>query len=427
MGPRRFPTAVGPTLVSMSDISGGAARATYRLHAALRARDVESTLIVRRRLTNDPSVRQYPEHGARWIRAVTTRASGLANQLQRTTNPVTHSSNPHPTRMNRRLRGGVANLHWVGSGMMSIEDLGCIPVPVVLTLHDMWAFCGAEHYAPDGPDARWADGYTRDNRPVGHGGLDIDRLTWNRKLRSWRPMPVVTPSRWLADCVRRSALMADWPVRVIPNPLDLDVFRPLPQYEARQVVDLPADVPVVLFGALGGDRDPRKGYDLLLSALHRLHPPEHTVAIVFGQDAPLTPPDVGIPLRWMGRINDESVLAALYSAADVMVVPSRQENLPQTATEAQACGLPVVAFDTSGLPDAVAHGETGYLARPFDPASLAAGIEWILEDAGRRRRLGVAAHERAKRLWGWDVVVPQYLEMYEEAARGNPTTAPRGS
>ena len=100
---------------------------------------------------------------------------------------------------------------------------------------------------------------------------------------------------------------------------------------------------------------------------------------------------------------------------DVMVVPSRQENLPQTATEAHACGCPVVAFNCAGFLDVVEHKHTGYLAQPYEADDLAQGIRWILEDETRRHRLGDAARQRAVALWRPDVVVPQYVDMYERA------------
>jgi len=137
--------------------------------------------------------------------------------------------------------------------------------------------------------------------------------------------------------------------------------------------------------------------------------------VIFGQSEPVNPPSLGMPLHWMGHLNDDITLALLYSAADVMVVPSRQENLPQSGTEAQACGCPVVAFNCTGLPDVVAHGETGYLAEPYDLDELAKGILWVLEDAERYSRLCAAARKRALHLWSSEVVVPQYMKVYEAA------------
>jgi glycosyltransferase involved in cell wall biosynthesis len=99
-----------------------------------------------------------------------------------------------------------------------------------------------------------------------------------------------------------------------------------------------------------------------------------------------------------------------------MVVPSRLDNLPQTATEAQACGCPVVAFATGGLPDAVEGRVTGYLARPFDVGDLAQGLQWVLSDRERHESLRRQARERAQRLWSAEAVVPRYAEVFAAAA-----------
>src|SRR5660398_316157 len=147
-------------------------------------------------------------------------AGSATMRLQRTENPTLHSPALLPSQMRAQLNAGAAdmvNLHWVCGEMLSAKDIGRITKPVVWTLHDMWAFCGAEHYAPDGDGARWRQGYEKDTRGPGHGGLDIDRWTWRRKRKAWkRPFHIVTPSRWLADCARESALMHDWPVTVVP-------------------------------------------------------------------------------------------------------------------------------------------------------------------------------------------------------------------
>lgn len=401
-----------PVLVSYSDLTGGAARAAYRLHEALRDENVESTLAVRRKVSNDETVCRMPMPD--WGR-LGPRVEAALQRLQRTDNPVIHSSNVLPTWWSPPRGVDVVNLHWIGAGTMSIRDVGRIRLPVVMTLHDMWGFCGAEHYAPDGADPRWVTGYTRGGRPGRHRGLDVDRWTWRRKRRHWPPMLVVTPSRWLANCVGRSSLMAGWPVTVVPNPLDVSVFRHRDRADARHALGIPTDAKVIAFGAVGGGSDPRKGFDLLLRSLSTLANTENVLGVIFGQEAPLDPPRLQLPLRWMGAIDDDHVLASLYSAADVMVVPSRQESLGQTGTEAQACGTPVVAFRTTGLNDVVDHGRTGYLAEPFSSDALAHAISWVLEDADRRKALGHAARERAVRLWSPSVVAGQYLRIYQAA------------
>lgn len=345
-------------------------------------------------------------------------------RLQKSDNLNPRSGNWLPSAMANEINrssADVVNMHWVAGETLSIEDIGRIRKPVVWTLHDMWPFCGAEHYASDDESARWRSGYGAVNRPVGNHGLDLDRLVWQRKRRAWkRPMHIVAPSHWMAECARQSVLFRDCPVSVIPNVLDTAIYQPLNRDFCRQVLGLPADRPIILFGAIGGARDPRKGYDLLLDALTRLAAIVNTqkmLCVVFGQGTPQSPPALAFPTRWMGYVHDDATLALLYNAADVMVVPSIQENLPQTATEPQACGCPVVAFDCTGFRDAVKHRETGYLARTFDTEDMAIGLHWILEDADRRGRLGKAARQRALRLWAPDVVLQQYLQVYDSAIR----------
>ena len=280
----------------------------------------------------------------------------------------------------------------------------------------MWAFSGAEHYTEG---HRYREGYSAANRPPHESGFDLDRWTWRRKQRHWRrPFQIVTPSRWLASCVEQSAMMGDWPVAVVPNPIDTEVWRPIDKRHARQLLNLPPDAPILLFGALGGDEDPRKGFDLLRDALQQLRGRSNgqelkgLELVVFGQLASSQETPLGFPVRHTGYLHDDEKLRLLYSAADAVAVPSRLEAFGQTASEAHACGTPVVAFNTGGLADIVVHRETGYLAKPFDVEDLAAGIEWVLRAKASGPGLGIAARERACLLWDSPVVARQYAEVY---------------
>ena len=187
---------------------------------------------------------------------------------------------------------------------------------------------------------------------------------------------------------------------------------------ARQIIGLPQDCLLLMFGAIGGGSDQHKGFDLL--ALSQLRNQsslqmQSLQLIVFGQLAPQSPPRLGFPVHYTGHLHDDLSLRALYSAADVMVIPSRQDNLPNTGLEAHACGTTVVAFNTGGLPDIVDDRVTGALAEPFDPVSLASSISWVLENEQRRRVMGAAARERAERLWNPARIAALYAEVYENA------------
>lgn len=408
------------TLLSHADDGGGAGRAAYRLYQAFRDHQVDARMLVRLKQTGDWRVSTAAPRHAKAVNFLRSRVGGHLMRLQKTANANMHSANLLPSNLAASINASAAdvvNLHWLGGEAMSVEDLGRIRKPVIWTLHDMWAFSGAEHVTDDSATARWRTGYDRANRPRDASWLDIDRHTWQRKQRAWRrPLHIVTPSRWLAGCVRASALMRDWPVTVIPNVLDTEAFKPLDRQFCRHALNLPTHKKIVLFGALGGGQSLNKGYDLLLAALQCLATSQPDIlCVVFGQNAPQVLPAIPFPMQWMGHIGDDATLALLYGAADVMVIPSRLENLPQSGTEAHACGCPVVAFNCGGLPDVVDHGVTGYLAEACNTADLARGIAWVIRDSTINAALGAAARLKALTLWSANSVVPAYMAVYEAA------------
>lgn len=403
--------------VNHSDIGGGAARAAYRIHHALRQYGVDSAMLVRQASSGDWTVRGPSSAFEKLLTKLRPHLARLLTRTLHTGSPIIHSPAVIPTRLSGYINESdaeVVHLHWVNSETMSIRDIGHIRKPIVWTLHDMWAFCGAEHLTED---QRWRAGYRSNNRPSYESGFDLNRWTAQRKHRHWKhPMYIVTPSRWMADCARQSALMRDWPVICIPNAIDTDIWRPVDQAVARSLLGLPADVPLVLFGAMGGGLEPHKGFDLLKEALNHLRGTHAGLTlVVFGRLAPNTPTEFGHPVLYTGHLHDDVSLRLLYSAADLMLIPSRQDNLPNTGVEAHACGTPVVAFDTCGLPDIVDHRRTGYLAKAFDTVDLAAGVHWVLTDTPRRKALGQAARDKALATWAPSVVSAKYIDAYRMA------------
>lgn len=424
--------------VSAYDIHGGAARATYRIHRSLLSHGkycgLSSRLRVNVKSTDDHTVIGGTIPKSRLWRNLYPKIAQLSHRNFSTGNPVTHSvlwpDSGLGEELNLRYKHcglDIVHLHWIDNATISVEEIGLLSMPLVWTLHDQWAFCGAEHYTSPplhgesaSSDVRFLLGYTPTSRPAHESGPDLNRRTWLRKRHAWRrPMHIICPSYWLAECARRSALMGSWPITVIPNPIDIKVWAPVDQSQARALLGLPPDLPLILFGADGGTVDPRKGADLLIAALQHLH---NIVAgtlldqlqlVVFGQSRPAQSPDVCFPIQYFGRLHDDISMRLLYSAADVLVIPSRQDNLPNTGLEAHACGTPVVAFRTGGLVDIVDHDVTGMLAEPYDPLSLAQSIRLVLVDQARRRRLGVAARQRAEQLWDPARVAGLYADVYQ--------------
>jgi glycosyltransferase involved in cell wall biosynthesis len=401
---------------STADGPGGAARAALRIHRAVRAAGIDSTLYVSRMAVVDPSVvgpRRAVGKAAALVRA---RLGRLPLRLSPTTSQAKRSPAFVPSLRVRRLNRSdvdVCHLHWVADELLSVEDIGRIAKPVVWTLHDMWAFSGAEHLAWDD---RYREGYRHTNRAPGEAGLDLNRWTWLRKRRSWtRPMHIVTPSRWLADCVRASALMGDWPVEVIPNPIDLEAWRPVDKGAARRILGIRPDARVVAFGSMGENMAHHKGGDLLRAALAALRDQGSDFELlIFGEEGSVPGFETAVPTHHAGMLRDEISMRIAYSAADALVIPSRLDNLPNTGVEALACGTPLVAFRACGLSDLVVHEETGYLARPFDPEDLAAGIAWVAGDAARAATLGRNGRAFAESRFAYSAVGTLYRTLYEQ-------------
>lgn len=181
---------------------------------------------------------------------------------------------------------------------------------------------------------------------------------------------------------------------------------------------LPTDRPLVLFLSSAGVTDQRKGWDLLeksMSLVRDRHPDVELVVV--GPPSPHTHTSTGVPIHWRGNVSGDASLAGLYNAANVTAVPSRDDNMPLTAMEAQRCGRPVVAFAIGGLPDIVGHHETGFLAPPFDTDALAMGLIEALDDSPQTDGWGPAARERAVATWSRRPVVDQHLDVYAEAIR----------
>ena len=413
--------------LSTDDFSGGASRAAYRLHQVLCAQGVDSRMRVLMRQTANERV--VPGRGPRsFEQKVRERLARILRDRRarkfKTDNLIMHSYGQVSAGLVDEINAGAAdvlNLHWIVN-LLSVEDIGRLRKPIVWTLHDMWAFCGGEHYAPVEAGSRYSNGYRPDNRPAGESGPDLNREAWESKRRAWadQRFQIVAPSRWMAGCVRDSVLFRDTPVRVIPNPIEMEqLWRPLPRRAARVALGLDPDNQYVLSGSAGGSPH-LKGEDLLRDAMGRVAAlrGQDTELLIFGQFRPAGSPVWPCPVHWLGPVRDDHVMATIYSACDIMVVPSRQDNLPNTAVEANACGAPVAGFEIGGLPDIVSHQTTGWLAKAFDTEMLAYGIDWMLADPQRLADLSALARKTALGRYSGEAVTRQYMQVYEEARAG---------
>lgn len=399
--------------ISHSDSLGGAARAAFCLHCALRQAGIDSRMLVNHATVADWTVSAPDTTYHKIVARVGPHIDQQLCRLHKTSNQIQRSPAFIPSPWLARINqsdADIVHLHWIAADTLSMADIGKITKPIVWTMHDMWPFAGAEHYVADD---RWREGYLATNRPRNDGGWDINRWVWNRKKKAWRkPLTVVGVSRWLADSAAASALMRGWPASAIANPIDMESWKPINKREARALLQIPEGKPVVAFGAWGVDQ-PHKGFDLLRAALRALMSRGLELELlVFGQLGPKTPITVAFPTRYAGHLHDDLSLRIHYSAADVMVVPSRIEAFGQTTSEALACGTPVVAFGATGLLDVVDHKSTGYLASPFDVDDLANGIAWVI-DSRDTGNIADTARRQAIERFSYPIIAAKYRAMYE--------------
>ena len=390
--------------LSKSDIKGGAFIAAYRTHCALRNDNMNSTMWVDIKKTNDLSVQGSDNFILNklltYIKSLTHR---IILKFLKKDNTKISSLAIFPSFLVNKInvsKADIINLHWINREMLSIKDIGKITKPLIWTIHDMWPFIGAEHLTIS---KRWYKGNNIHNDSKKKFRFDLDLWTWKRKEKNWtKPIQIITPSSWLKNCVKESKLMSNWPVKVIPNPIDVNKWKPMNKKIARNQLRLNENAKLILFGALGYESDTNKGFDLFQKAL------------VF----PNSNFELGFLSHYLGRIYDEDRLRCIYSAADLTAVPSRIESFCQMASESQSCGTPVVAFNTSGLLDVVDHKKTGYLSKKYDSYDFAKGIDWILnhKDAYFLRK---NARAKVVKEFSYEVVSRKYQQVYEEILKIN--------
>jgi len=413
--------------INTFDEAGGAARAAARLQNGLLPLVDDISTLVQFKTGNDSKIicNQAPlEKLARRLKLF----MGLL-PVRRYPNKPENNFSPAliPDRVPPKIRQispDIIHLHWLCAGFLSVETigkLGRLGKPLVWTLHDSWPFTGGCHVPFDCTRYKQNCGAC----PVlgSRHEKDLSRKTWARKWSAWRDLDItlVAPSRWLADCARSSSLFQKSRTEVIPNGLDTEVFRSRDKQSSRRSLGLPDDKKIILFGSVGGNADPNKGFQLLVPALQLLSKRViDTMTVIFGTDGSESLPDLGMPVVSLGRILDDRKLATIYSAADIFAAPSILENLPNTVMESMACGTPCVAFRQGGMADLIDHETSGYLAQPYEIESFAQGMAWILEDDIRRTSLADKARCKIKEGFSQDMMAHRYIELYRELLENLP-------
>lgn len=406
-----------PVLCNTLDSGGGAAIASRRLHLGLRQLGDDSIYAVMQKSGDATSCIALSSRLRRAIQPFIRQIERLPLLFHTSRDrKILFSPTWRPSVIHRdiiALRPDVVHLHWIADSFIPLYSLAKLTVPIIWTLHDTWALTGGCHILK---------GCTRYQDGCGHcpqlaSVISKDLSAWEYSLRKaaykHHHMTIVVPSSHLERIAKSSPLLNRFPIVRIPNGIDTEQFRPIEQRLARQILQLPQDVPLLMFGAVHPGLDPNKGFDLLCNALREL--PEalraNTHCAVFGGtiNGDLFP----LPSIELGQLHDDVSLALAYSAADIFICPSREENLPNTIMESLACGTPVAAFHTGGIPDMITDGENGILAPPYDAKALAEGIAWMMQcSPDKREQLRNIARHKSINEYALPNIARRYHDLY---------------
>ncbi|GIT99336.1 glycosyltransferase family 4 protein [Sulfurovum sp. TSL1] len=410
-------------IVNTYDIKGGAARAAYRLHKALLVQNIDSQMLVQNKISDDYTAITETNKVKKNLNQFRPFLDSLPVRLykERTKTDFSTSWIGFSGMVDKinEINPDIVHLHWICGGMMRIEDIVKIKAPIVWSLHDMWAFTGGCHYDEECEGYKSACGNCK---VLGSGKEnDLSKRVFERKQKVFaakKEMTIVGLSKWLNECSKNSTLLKDKNHINLPNPIDTDTFKPFDKQKARDLWGLPQNKKLVLFGAIGTTSDLRKGFKELSEAMAKIEQTNNIEFVVFGSSKPKNAPDFGFKTHYLGSLADDVSLVTLYSAVDVIVVPSLQENLSNAIMESLACGTPVVGFDIGGNRDMVEHKQNGYLAKPFDTDDLACGIEWVL-NAPNYDEVCQNAREKVLREFDSVVVSKKYIELYEDILKND--------
>lgn len=406
-------------IVNTYDKQGGAAIASHRLHNALLNEGIDSQMLVKSKSSNYCTVIELTTKIQKKFQNFFSYLDFFPVKFYKNRNSTPFSPGWISFNLVEKInsmQADIVHLHWV-NGMLSIEDILEIKAPIIWSMHDNWLFTGGCHI-------KWECELYKSQcgtcpRLSSTKSTDLSRWVWLRKAKTFasvRNITIVGLSRWMTNIARESSLLKKHTIVNIPNLIDTKIFKPLDQNQSREYWHLPLNTKLVLFGAMSATSDINKGFKELSEALHKLTD-KNIEFVVFGDNKYKKSENFGFKTHYLGQLYNDTDLVTLYSAVDIMIVPSLQENLSNTIIESLACGTPVVAFDIGGNSDIIEHHINGYLAKPFNTTDLANGIEWVLNN---QNYADLCRNGREKMLKEFDstIVAEKYITLYKETLNG---------
>lgn len=405
-------------LVNTSEFKGGAAVACNRLFYNLRANGIDCKLLVLNKSSNDKNVIEIPQKKfQQYFLKFLFYIELLFQKLFK--KKYTDYSFPFfgikLSDIPEIREADVVHLHWINNSFVKIHDLQKLlnsGKKVIWTLHDMWAFTGGCHYANTCSLYK----STCTNCPqLKNNTIDFSKIQQEYKNKiALKKITFITPSKWLKEIGSESFLLKDAEIHSIPNCIDTNKYYKLTREEALENlgISIEKSKKILLYVAMSAD-DPRKGYKELLKALNHWCKisSEKVHLIILGRlNQPIELDNDQITIHALGRLFDNKKIISAYSCADVFLMPSNQDNLPNTIMEALACGTPIVAFPVGGIPEMITHMKTGFIAKSNDTKSFAEGIQWLIENGNQDLQSNCI--DFAKENYSFSVIFEKHSKIY---------------
>lgn len=376
-------------LLNSSDNHGGAAKAAFRLMLALLENNYHVNMLVREKSTNHPNVYSYLDfekknilyyfHKFIWKIKNRIRKQKWKKYPDREKVFLNDLNAVSLIKFIHKFDFDILHLHFVSNRFLNLIELKKINKQIVWTLHDSWAFTGICHFTYDCENYKISCGNCPMIKSTDKNDFTHDIWKIKNTIYNEIEIKIISPSYWLANQARNSSLLKNKTIEVIPNIINFEVFKNADKLSVKKLLKLDIHKKHIVFGAVNSTSDLNKGYDLLLNSLNLLNEKEKSsVELVILGNQKKENNLIGFKTIYLGYINDDNLMSIVYNAADVVVVPSRSENLSNTIFESLACGTPVAAFKIGGNSDLIDHMLDGYLAYPFDTEDLNKGILWCL-------------------------------------------------
>ena len=411
-------------IINTSERIGGAAIAANRLMDALKNNGIKAKMLVRDKQTEQISVVGLKKSWWRvwqfiWERVIIWKANKFKKHNLFEVDIA--NTGTDITSLPEFKQADVIHLHWINQGMLSLTDIRRIidsGKPIVWTMHDMWPCTGICHHA------RQCNKYQQEckNCPYllnGGSPRDLSNKVFLQKKELYKNSSIVfvTCSQWLKGQAEKSALLDKHTVINIPNPININLFKPRNKQEARTRCNFPADKRIILFGA-AKPTDKRKGVDYFIESCNLLvqkHPElkDQIGIAIYGKQSEQIVPLLPFETYDLKYISSEKELVNVYNAIDLYATPSLEENLPNTIMEAMACGVPCVGFNVGGIPEMIDHLHNGYVAEYKSAEDFANGIYWTLTE-GEYDMLSEEASRKVTACYSEGTIAKKYIEVYNK-------------